>query len=216
MAGKVIGIDLGTTFCAVATLDEHGQPVTLPNRDGEILTPSAVLILDDQTAIVGQPALDVALEQPQNVATLIKRQMGRPQYDRPINNRIFRPEVLSAIILRKLAQDAAMRLGRVDKVVITVPAYFDDTRRKATQDAGRIAGLDVIDILDEPTAAALAYCLQPSPGTSRPARSRPAAECASLRSGRWHLRCLDCAPDPHPLSDAGHRGRCVSGWQGLG
>jgi molecular chaperone DnaK (HSP70) len=78
MAGKVIGIDLGTTFCAVATLDEHGQPVTLPNRDGEILTPSAVLILDDQTAIVGQPALDVALEQPQNVATLIKRQMGRP------------------------------------------------------------------------------------------------------------------------------------------
>jgi molecular chaperone DnaK len=169
MAGKVIGIDLGTTFCAVATLDEHGQPVTLPNRDGEILTPSAVLILDDQTAIVGQPALDVALEQPQNVATLIKRQMGRPQYDRPINNRIFRPEVLSAIILRKLAQDAAMRLGRVDKVVITVPAYFDDTRRKATQDAGRIAGLDVIDILDEPTAAALAYCLQPSPGTSRPA-----------------------------------------------
>lgn len=168
MAAKVIGIDLGTTFCAVATLNEHGLPVTLPNHDGEILTPSAVLLLDQHSAVVGQPALDVALEQPQNVATLIKRQMGRAQYDRPIAGQIFRPEVLSAIILRKLAQDAKARLGHVDQVVITVPAYFDDTRRKATQDAGRIAGLNVIDILDEPTAAALAYCFQSTPANPSP------------------------------------------------
>lgn len=168
MAGKVIGIDLGTTFCAVATLDEHGQPVTLPNRDGEMLTPSAVLLLDEKTAVVGQPALDMALETPDRVATMIKRRMGQADFGRPVAGDTFRPETLSAIILRKLANDAAARIGGVEKVVITVPAYFDDTRRKATRDAGRIAGLDVLDILDEPTAAALAYCFQPAPGSEPP------------------------------------------------
>src|SRR5207302_1519458 len=83
-----------------------------------------------------------------------------PTAGRPIAGREFRPETISAIILRKLVQDAELRIGPVRKAVITVPAYFDDTRRKATKDAGRIAGLDVIDILDEPTAAALAYSLQ--------------------------------------------------------
>jgi molecular chaperone DnaK len=158
--GKLVGIDLGTTFSAIASLDDHGQPVTLPNRDGEMLTPSAVLLLDDDTAVVGQAALDVALEQPDRVATLIKRRMGHPSYGRPVAGRDFRPETLSAIILRKLVQDAELRIGPVSRAVITVPAYFDDTRRKATKDAGRIAGLEVLDILDEPTAAALAYSLQ--------------------------------------------------------
>jgi molecular chaperone DnaK len=158
--GKLVGIDLGTTFSAIATLDDHGQPVTLPNRDGEMLTPSAVLI-DDGSAVVGQAALDVALEQPDKVASLIKRRMGYASYDRTVSGREFRPETLSAIILRKLVQDAELRIGPIQKAVITVPAYFDDTRRKATKDAGRIAGLDVIDILDEPTAAALAYSFQP-------------------------------------------------------
>src|SRR5205807_118806 len=164
-AGKLVGIDLGTTFSAIATLDDHGQPVTLPNRDGEMLTPSAVF-LDDANAVVGQAALDVALEQPDNVATLIKRRMGEPRFDRPVNGREFRPETLSAIILRKLVDDAELRIGPVSKAIITVPAYFDDTRRKATQDAGRIAGFEVLDILDEPSAAALAYSYQP-PGDSR-------------------------------------------------
>jgi molecular chaperone DnaK len=171
MAGNLIGIDLGTTFCAVATLDDHGQPDTVPNRDNEILTPSAVLLLDDTTAVVGQAALDVALEQPDRVATLVKRRMGEPTYGRPVAGRDFRPETLSAIILRKLVQDAEQRLGPVSKAVITVPAYFDDTRRKATKDAGRIAGLDVLDILDEPTAAALAYSFRPP----RPLHGAPAA-----------------------------------------
>src|SRR5579884_2790859 len=171
--GKLVGIDLGTTFSAIASLDDHGQPITLPNRDGEMLTPSAVLLLDDETAVVGQAALDVALEQPDRVATLIKRRMGYPSYGRPIAGRDFRPETLSAVILRKLVQDAELRLGPVSRAVITVPAYFDDTRRKATKDAGRIAGLDVLDILDEPTAAALAYSLQ------RP-KSGPASEPAML------------------------------------
>jgi molecular chaperone DnaK len=157
--GKLVGIDLGTTFSAIATLDEHGQPVTLPNRDGDMLTPSAVFLMTDN-AVVGQAALDVSLEQPDNVAALIKRRMGHPSYGRNVAGREFRPETLSALILRKLVQDAELRIGPVSQAVITVPAYFDDSRRKATQDAGRIAGLDVIDIIDEPTAAALAYSFQ--------------------------------------------------------
>jgi molecular chaperone DnaK len=165
MAGKLVGIDLGTTFSAIATLDDHGQAVTLPNREGEMLTPSAVLI-EDGGAVVGQAARDVALEQPDRVATLVKRSMGHPTYARPVAGREFRPETLSALILRKLVQDAEHRIGPVSKCVITVPAYFDDTRRKATKDAGRIAGLDVLDIIDEPTAAALAYSFRPPRGAS--------------------------------------------------
>src|SRR5438270_8892191 len=163
-AGKLVGIDLGTTFSAIATLDDQGHPVTLPNRDGRMLTPSAVFLADGN-AVVGQSALDVALEQPDKVATLIKRRMGHANYGRPVSGREFRPETLSAIILRKLLQDAELRVGPVGKAVITVPAYFDDTRRKATKDAGRIAGVEVLDILDEPTAAALAYSFQPHPGS---------------------------------------------------
>ncbi len=163
MSGKVVGIDLGTTYSAIATLDDRGQPVTLPNRDGEMLTPSAVLLLEGQ-AVVGQAALDVAQEQPENVATLIKRRMGHDSYGRTVAGKQLRPETLSAIILRKLVQDVEPRIGPVRKAVITVPAYFDDTRRKATKDAGRIAGLEVLDILDEPSAAALAYSFQTSHG----------------------------------------------------
>jgi molecular chaperone DnaK len=166
--GKLVGIDLGTTFSAIASLDDHGQPITLPNRDGDMLTPSAVLLLDDGTAVVGQSALDVSLEQPDRVATLIKRRMGQTTYGQPVAGREFRPETLSAIILRKLVHDAELRIGPIKGAVITVPAYFDDTRRKATKDAGRIAGLDVLDILDEPTAAALAYSLQKPQGGPAP------------------------------------------------
>jgi molecular chaperone DnaK len=160
--GKLVGIDLGTTFSAIATLDDHGQAVTLPNLEGEMLTPSAVL-LEDDFAVVGQAARDVALERPDRVAMLIKRYMGHPNFGERIADREFRPETLAAVILRKLVQDAERRIGHIAKAVITVPAYFDDTRRKATKDAGRIAGLEVLDILDEPTAAALAYSFQPRP-----------------------------------------------------
>lgn len=160
---QLVGIDLGTTFSAIATLDDHGQAVTLPNREGEMLTPS-VIYLDGDTAVVGQAARDVALEQPDKVAALVKRRMGHRSLGRPVGGREYRPETLSAIILRKLVQDAQLRLGPISRAVITVPAYFDDTRRKATKDAGRIAGLDVLDIIDEPTAAALAYSFQPRPG----------------------------------------------------
>jgi len=159
MAQNLVGIDLGTTFSALAALDERGQAETIPNIDGEMLTPSAVLI-DGSTAVVGAAARDVALDRPEDVAMLIKRDMGYANYSRTVAGRHFRPETLSAIILRKLVQDAERRLGPITRAVITVPAYFDDTRRKATKDAGRIAGLEVVDILDEPTAAALAYSFQ--------------------------------------------------------
>jgi molecular chaperone DnaK len=174
--GKLVGIDLGTTFSAIATLDEHGQAVTLPNRDGEMLTPSAVL-LEDGSAVVGAAARDVSLESPDRVATLIKRSMGHQAHSQPVGGRFLRPETLSAVILRKLVDDAQHRLGPVHKAVITVPAYFDDTRRKATKDAGRIAGLEVLDILDEPTAAALAYSFRPPPGAlTSPAQALPEQE----------------------------------------
>ena len=156
----LIGIDLGTTFCAVATLDERERPVTVPNRDGDVLTPSAIFIVPDGSAVVGQAALDMQLEQPERVAALVKRRMGLPDIGHEVAGRHFRPETLSAVILKKLAQDAELALGPVEGCVITVPAYFDDTRRKATMDAGKIAGLNVLDIIDEPSAAALAYSVQ--------------------------------------------------------
>ncbi|MBM3997059.1 MAG: Hsp70 family protein [Planctomycetes bacterium] len=176
-AGKLVGIDLGTTFSAIATLDERGQAITLPNLDGEMLTPSAVLI-EEGSAVVGQAARDVALERPEHVAMIIKRSMGHAKYEHAVAGRDFRPETLSAIILRKLVADAERRIGKVSKAVITVPAYFDDTRRKATKDAGRIAGLEVLDILDEPTAAALAYAFQQtqSAGAMKPADPLPIEE----------------------------------------
>src|SRR5262245_47157783 len=155
-----VGIDLGTTYSAVAALDDRGQPVTLPNRDGDMLTPSAVLLLDDDSAVVGQAALDVAQEQPDRVATLVKRRMGLDSFGRPVSGRELRPEALSSIILRKLVRDAHAGTGPIPTAAITAPASLADTRRKATHDAGRIAGLDVLDILDEPTAAALAYSFQ--------------------------------------------------------
>ena len=157
---SLIGIDLGTTFCAVATLDERDRPVTVPNRDGDVLTPSAIFIAPDGSAVVGQAALDLQLEQPDRVASLIKRRMGLPDFGHEVAGRYFRPETLSAVILKKLAHDAELALGPVEGCVITVPAYFDDTRRKATMDAGKIAGLNVLDIIDEPSAAALAYSVQ--------------------------------------------------------
>src|SRR5262245_52128939 len=126
---KIVGIDLGTAFSAIATLDDRGQPTTLPNRDGEMLTPSAVL-LEEGGAVVGEAARDVALEFPDRVAMLIKRRMGHPTYGSLVAGREFRPETLSALILRKLVQDAELRIGPVSQCVITVPAYFDDTRRK--------------------------------------------------------------------------------------
>lgn len=190
----LLGIDLGTTFCAVATLDDRGRAVTVPNRDGEMLTPSAIYI-GGGTAVVGQAALDVSQESPGDVATLIKRRMGYPDLGQIVAGRAWRPELLSAILLKKLVADAESRLGSIGPVVITVPAYFDDTRRKATHDAGRIAGLNVLDILDEPCAAALAYAL----GSDTPIAERTVLvydlgggtfDVSIVRLGRRHFQTI--------------------------
>lgn len=158
-ATNLVGIDLGTTMSAIAYVDSMGHATTLPNQDGEPLTASAVY-LDGKDALVGKAAKAAAAYNPSKVATLVKRSMGSSLYDREVDGRRLRPETLSAIILRKLRNDAEKRIGPIGKAVITVPAFFDDTRRHATEIAGRIAGLDVLEIVNEPTAAGLAFCLR--------------------------------------------------------
>jgi molecular chaperone DnaK len=155
----IVGIDLGTTMSVIAHINSSGLATTLMNAEGEPLTPSAVYI-DGREAVVGKAAKQAAGHFPDKVATFIKREMGKSAFPRAVDGRQFRVETLSAIILRKLKQDAERHIGPVSKAVITVPAFFDDARRKATEDAGRIAGLDVLDIVNEPTAAALAYSLE--------------------------------------------------------
>lgn len=155
---NLVGIDLGTTFSVIAHLDAKGRAVTLSNKDGDPLTPSAVY-LNGNSAVVGKAAREAAAVDAGRVALCVKRDMGGMRFARPVDGRVFRPETLSAIILRKLKQDAERHIGPITKVVITVPAFFNETRRKATEDAGRIAGLEVIDVLNEPTGAALSYAM---------------------------------------------------------
>jgi len=153
---KAVGIDLGTTFSAVASLDTSGRSVMVRNGEGELLTPSVVLF-GDREVTVGREARNAAMIKPDVVAEWVKRDMGAPRYSRPIRGEFLPPEVIQACILRKLRADIAASLGQDVAVVITVPAYFDEPRRKATADAGEMAGLRVLDIVNEPTAAALAF-----------------------------------------------------------
>lgn len=155
--GHTVGIDLGTTFSALALLDEEGNPVTVPNEDDEVETPSLVLLAESGHVIVGPNRARAAMESPDHVVERIKRHMGDSRYQRTFDGRPITPEFLSALILKKLRQDIEKRIGKIGNVVITVPYYFNDARRKATENAGRIAGLHVIDIINEPTAATLTY-----------------------------------------------------------
>ena len=155
----IVGIDLGTTYSAIARFDEHGKPEILPNADNERITPS-VIFFDDDEVIVGKVAKNSAVANPERVVQFVKRNIGDPDWSREVNGKTHTPETLSAIILRKIVQDAQEVLGgdrEVQDAVITVPAYFNDAERKATKDAGTIAGLNVMATLNEPTAAALAY-----------------------------------------------------------
>lgn len=155
--GHTVGIDLGTTFSAIAILDEEGNPQALPNEDGDVETASLILLAESGHVIVGPNRARAALEDPANVVERIKRYMGAPEFKRTFDGREISPEFISALILKKLRQDAEKRIGKIGNAVITVPYYFNDSRRKATEDAGRIAGLNVIDIINEPTAATLTY-----------------------------------------------------------
>ncbi len=182
--GKIVGIDLGTTNSVVAVL-EGGEPVVIPTAEGGRLCPSVVAFTKTGERLVGQPARRQAIINPENTIFSIKRLMGRryddpevekarqilpykivkgPQGDArvyiPVTGKEYTPQEISAMILRKLKQDAEAYLGEeVTQAVITVPAYFNDSQRQATKDAGKIAGLEVLRIINEPTAASLAYGL---------------------------------------------------------
>lgn len=155
----IVGIDLGTTFSAVARLDAQGRPETLVNAEGDRVTPSVVLF-DGDDVIVGKEAMKAMVTEAEAVAECSKRDMGSRVFHKVFSGKQYPPEVIEAWILHKLRSDAAAQVGEFSKVVVTVPAYFDEVRRKATQDAGYMAGLEVLDIINEPTAAAVAYGFQ--------------------------------------------------------
>ena len=156
MSGPVIGIDLGTTNSCVATL-EGGQAVVIPNSEGSRTTPSVVAFTKDGERLVGITAKRQAVTNSDRTILSVKREMGT-DWNKQIDDDDYTPQEVSAFVLQKLKSDAEEYLGReVKQAVITCPAYFTDAQRKATQDAGRIAGLEVLRIINEPTAAALAY-----------------------------------------------------------
>ena len=158
---KAVGIDLGTTFSAVAHIDAYGKPQIIPNAESERITPSVVLF-DGSKAIVGTIAKNNSVAEPEKIVDFVKREMGKPkeQFHREFNGTTYSAEELSALILKKLKSDAEKYLKiPVTDAVITVPAYFNDSERTATITAGRLAGLNVLHIINEPTSAALAYGL---------------------------------------------------------
>jgi molecular chaperone DnaK (HSP70) len=157
---RVYGIDLGTTYSAIAYVDEHGKPVIVPNQESERITPSVVLF-DAENVIVGNTAKESAKVEPHRVVSRIKQSMGDPNFVFQYEGQAFSPEDISSFILRKVAGDAEIALGeKVTDVVITCPAYFGTPEREATANAGRLAGLNVRAILNEPTAAAISYGLE--------------------------------------------------------
>src|SRR5437868_11002709 len=156
---RAVGIDLGTTNSVVAEL-EGGEPLVIPNAEGSRITPSVVGFSKTGEILVGEVAKRQAITNPDRTVRSIKRDMGRKDWTLEIDGKKWTPQEISAQILGKLKRDAEAYLGdKVNQAVITVPAYFDDSQRQATKEAGQIAGLEVLRIINEPTAAALAYGL---------------------------------------------------------
>src|SRR6266404_3981669 len=158
---KAVGIDLGTTFSAVAHIDAYGKPQIIPNTETERITPS-VIFFDGTNVIVGTVSKNNAVADPEKIVDFVKREIGKPkdQFHREFNSKLYSAEELSALIIRKLKADAEKYLEqKVTDAVITVPAYFNDAERTATITSGQLAGLNVLQIINEPTAAALAYGL---------------------------------------------------------
>ena len=153
-----VGIDLGTTFSVLAYVDASGPSGHRAECAwANLLTPSAVFF-DDDDVIVGREARKSSVDQPRRrLPSASSVTWASPAYRRKIRGFDVPPEVLSAFVLQRMKQDAELRLGPIQKAVITVPAFFDETRRRATQEAGRLAGLEVLDIINEPTAAAVAF-----------------------------------------------------------
>ncbi|EJN61160.1 molecular chaperone DnaK [Halogranum rubrum] len=158
-SNKILGIDLGTTNSAFAVM-EGGDPEIIVNAEGDRTTPSVVAFTDDEERLVGKPAKNQAIQNPDRTFRSIKRHMGEDDYTVDVEGEQYTPEQISAMILQKIKRDAEDYLGDdVEKAVITVPAYFNDKQRQATKDAGEIAGFDVERIVNEPTAASMAYGL---------------------------------------------------------
>ncbi|MGA2067515.1 MAG: Hsp70 family protein [Thermoguttaceae bacterium] len=186
-----VGIDLGTTFSVVAHLDAAGRPSTIPNAEGDLITPS-VVFFDGTSVIVGKEAIKAAITAPEDVAQFVKREMGSAVYGRAVHGEHLPPEVIQSFILDKVRRDAFLKLGEFRKVVITVPAFFNEPRRKATQDAGSLAGLEVIDIINEPTAAAIAYGVQQGFLTARgEARQRERILVYDLGGGTFDVTLME-------------------------
>lgn len=162
-----VGIDLGTTYSSVALVDEHGTPEIVPNSQSERLTPSAVL-LESDSMVVGQIAKDAAATDPDNAIVFVKRQIGNTSwYVNHVGKRYDAVEI-SAVILKKLKQDAEAYLNQsITHAVITVPAYFDEAKRRDTIAAGEMAGLQILDLINEPTAAAIAFGVERSTQNER-------------------------------------------------
>jgi len=159
-SGKTIGIDLGTTFSAVAQVNALGMTEIITNDRSERITPSVILFDGPENVIVGSVARQSAIAEPERIVEFVKREMGKgvDEYHREFFGKKYSAETLSALILKKLKQDAENAIGTaIEDAVITVPAYFDDRQRNATKSAGKIAGLNVLQVLNEPMAAALAF-----------------------------------------------------------
>ncbi len=156
----VLGIDLGTTFSAMAYVDRYGKPQIIVSADGEATVPSVVYFYDNDAFVVGGEAIKMVVADPSNVARFVKRSMGEEDFTLEYFGQGYTPQELSAIVLRRLRNDAEEFFGRpVTDAVITVPAYFNAAQRAATAEAGAVAGLNVLSIINEPTAAAIAYGL---------------------------------------------------------
>ncbi len=194
-----LGIDLGTTYSAVAYVDEHGDPKIIPNSDGERITPSVVYFESENNIIVGQNAKDEMELSPDKVVAFVKREMGKSKdevrkeenYGEPkpydFYGKRYSPEEISSLILKKLKQDAELYFHgqEITDVVITVPAYFNDSEKKATKDAGEMAGFNVLQVINEPTAAAIAY------GVSKQASESQKVFVFDLGGGTFDVTVLD-------------------------
>ncbi|MEX0704762.1 MAG: Hsp70 family protein [Planctomycetales bacterium] len=193
-AGHTVGIDLGTSYSALARLGDDGAPAVIRNAEGAPITPSVVLLGKDRRVTVGPPAA-LTIAAPDRTVAAVKRQMGSPDFFQVYDGRKLTAEFISAMILKKLKQDAEREIGPIGNAVITVPYYFTDPSRRATVNAGRIAGLNVIDIVNEPTAATLAFAwMQGDLGRGDPAPREKTVLVYDLGGGTFDVTVVRCTP----------------------
>jgi molecular chaperone DnaK len=191
---RAVGIDLGTTYSAVSWLQDSGKTAMISNSEGDILTPSVVLF-EEKDVLVGKEARQIGLLKPTRFAECVKRDMGNPVFSRPICGEYMPPEVIQAWVLKKLKADVLRAVGPDFRVVITVPAFFDEPRRKATADAGSMAALPVLDVVNEPTAAALAFGEELGYlGTAGEMRAAIKVLVYDLGGGTFDVTILDMRP----------------------